>query len=136
GRDVPRGLPRCARSWRPMTRVTLYVEGAAVAQPRRESPLERLWKALAGRVCAAPDVEVVGISKGHIEHLRHEPPAAGAQARLPISEEINAKTQRRKDAKRREFFFLSSPFCVFASLRLCVNLRISELSGQVADPFP
>jgi hypothetical protein len=68
-----------------MTRVALYVEGAVVAQPRRESPLERLWKALATRVCAAPDIEVVGISKGHIEHLRHDLPAAGARTKLPTN---------------------------------------------------
>jgi hypothetical protein len=68
-----------------MTRVALYVEGAVVAQPRRESPLERLWQALAARVCAAPDIEVVGISKGHIEHLRHDPPAGGSWTKLPTN---------------------------------------------------
>jgi hypothetical protein len=67
-----------------MTRVALYVEGAVVAQPRRESPLERLWKALAARVCAAPDVEVFGISKGHIEHLKHPPPG-GTRPKLPTN---------------------------------------------------
>ena len=85
GCDVPRRLPRRARSRSQVTRVALYVEGAIVAQPRRESPLERLWRALAARVCAAPDVEVVGISKGHIEHLKFDPPAAGARAKLPTN---------------------------------------------------
>ncbi len=65
-----------------MTRVALYVEGCVVAELRRESPLERLWKALAARTCAAPDVEVFGISKGHIENLKHAPRSIGPQTKL------------------------------------------------------
>jgi hypothetical protein len=68
-----------------MTRVALFVERAVVAQPRRASPLERLWTALAGRVCTAPDIEVIGISKGHIEHLKHDPVAPGAPTKLPTN---------------------------------------------------
>lgn len=68
-----------------MTRVALYVEGAVVARSRRESPLEQLWRELASRMCNQPDIEVIGISKGHIEHLRHDLPAAGARVSLPTN---------------------------------------------------
>lgn len=55
-----------------MTQVALYVEGFAVARAWGESPLERLWKTLATRVYPQAEVEVIGISKGHIESLRFD----------------------------------------------------------------
>lgn len=68
-----------------MTRVTLYVEGAVVARQRGESALERLWKALAARVGATAQLEVFGISKGHIEHLKFPAPVAGVKQKLPTN---------------------------------------------------
>lgn len=65
-----------------MTRVAIYAEGAAVARAWTESPLEQLWKTLAARVCKATQVEVIGISKGHIEHLKFDPPSAGEKKKL------------------------------------------------------
>lgn len=68
-----------------MTKVALYVEGRAVVQPWGESPLERLWKELARRVYASAEIEIVGISKGHIEALKFDPRAPGSKEKLPTN---------------------------------------------------
>lgn len=65
-----------------MTRVALYVEGAAVARAWVESPLERLWKELSRRVCSRAQVDVIGISKSHIESLKFDPAPANPKQKL------------------------------------------------------
>lgn len=66
-----------------MTRVALYVEGYAVARAWGESSLEKLWKTLAARVHPGALVEVIGISKGHIENLRFDPTPAKPPREVP-----------------------------------------------------
>ncbi len=64
------------------------------------------------------------VSRGPVARPPRIPPAASAHdvARSGI-ERKGARTQRRKKARRRECLSPSSPFCVSAPLRPCVEIR-------------